>query len=76
MSSEAVTDILEEVVPVRTRGKETNHFHMVSGCNEVDGTEYENVSITRSTHNCLPLKPQRESAMVNFKRDICKSQFK
>ena len=77
MSSEMVTDILEEVVPVATRGKETGDFHMVSGCNNFDVTEYENVSLTRSIHNCLPLTPQREMrATVTFKRDVCRSQPK
>jgi len=75
MRSETVTDILEEVVPVATRGQEKYQFHMVSGCNNIDGTEYENMSITRSTHNCLPLEPEREtSATVIFRRDICRSQ--
>lgn len=75
MSSEAVTDILEEMVPAGTRGKETTEFHMVSGCNNIDGTEYENVTVVRSTHNCLPLKLEREvRATVSFKRDVCRSQ--
>jgi hypothetical protein len=77
MSSETVTGILEEVVPVATRGKETRRVHSVSGCNEFDVTEYENLSIARSTHNCLPLKPERETrATVIFKRDICRTQSK
>jgi hypothetical protein len=77
MAAETVSDILDEVVPVATRGKKTSEFHMVSGCNAVDGTEYENAWITRSTHNCLPLKPEREvRATVIFKRDTCQSQTK
>ena len=77
MASETVTDVLDEVVPVATRGKKTGEFHMVSGCNVVDSTEYENVWITRSTHNCLPVKPEREvRATVIFKRDTCRSQSK
>jgi hypothetical protein len=77
MASETVTDILDEVVPLTTRGKKTGDFHMVSGCNAVDSTEYENVWITRSTHNCLPLKPEREvRATVIFKRATCPSQTK
>ena len=77
MASETVTEILDEVVPVGTRGKKTGEFHMVSGCNAVDLTEHENASIARSTHNCLPLKPEREvRATVIFKRDTCRSQSK
>jgi hypothetical protein len=75
MRSETVTEILEEVVPVAARGLEKYDFHMVSGCNNIDGTEYENMSITRSTNNCLPLKPEREvRAQVIFRRDVCRSQ--
>ena len=77
MSSETDSDILEEIAPIGTRGKETGQSHMVSGCNNIDGTEYENFWITRSTHNCLPLKPEREMrATVTFKRDICQSRTK
>lgn len=77
MSSEAVTEILEEVAPANMRGKETDKTITMSGCNEFQIVEYENVSIsiTRSTHNCLPLKPQREMrATLVFKRDICRKQ--
>jgi hypothetical protein len=77
MSSETVADILEEVVPVGTRGKKMGDLHTVSGCNEIELTQYEKVSITRSTHNCLPLKPEREMrATVTFKRVVCQSQSK
>jgi len=77
MSSESVTEILEEVVPSRMRGKETGKTVTASGCNEFQIVEYENVSIMRSTHNCLPLKPEREMrATIGFKRDICPKQTK
>jgi hypothetical protein len=76
MSSATVTEILDEVVPATARGKKLNEGYVNRGCNEIDFTEYENVSISRSTHNCLPLKPEREmSATVTFKRDVCRSQF-
>jgi hypothetical protein len=47
---------------------------MVGGCNEIDLTD-ENALIVRSTHNCLPLKPEREvRATVIFKmRHLSKS---
>jgi hypothetical protein len=77
MSSEAVTEILEEVVPSRMRGKETGKIVTASGCNEFQIVEYENMSIMRSTHNCLPLKPEREiRATIAFKREICPKQAK
>jgi len=77
MSPEAVTDILDEIVPAHSRGKETGKAITMSGCNEFQIIEYENVSIMRSTHNCLPLKPEREMrATIAFKRDICPKQSK
>lgn len=41
MSSEGVTEVLEEVAPVAMRGKQINAFLHVSGCNEARMTEYE-----------------------------------
>jgi hypothetical protein len=77
MSSEAVTEILEEIVPAHMRGKDSGKTFTVSGCNEFQIVEYENVVITRSTHNCLPLKPEREMrATIAFKRDMCPKQTK
>ncbi len=77
MSPEAVTEILEEVAPGSMRGKETSKTITMAGCNEFQIVEYENVTITRSSHNCLPLKPEREMrATVAFKRDICSKQNK
>lgn len=77
MSPEAVTEILEEVAPANVRGNETRKTITMAGCNKFQIVEYENTTITRSTHNCLPLKPEREMrATVAFKRDICSKQNK
>lgn len=77
MSPEVVTEILEEVAPANTRGKETGKMIQNAGCNEFQTVEYGNTTITRSTHNCLPLKLEREMrATVAFKRDICSKQNK
>lgn len=53
MSSDAVTEILEEIVPSNIRGKETGTSVSAMGCNESQIVEYEKVSIMRSTHNGL-----------------------
>jgi hypothetical protein len=45
MSSEAVTEVLEEIVPVAMRGKEINKMIHQSGCNVANMTDYENVFI-------------------------------
>lgn len=72
MSSEAVSEILEGIAPATERGKVDKAITM-SGCNAFQILEYENVSITRSTHNCLPLKPEQEiRATAVFKREACR----
>jgi len=77
MSSDAVTEVLEELVPLTSRGDVIRSILTKSGCNEIGTTDYLHVSITRATHNCLPLKPEREmQAMVIFKRDACQEQRK
>jgi len=77
LSPDKVTDILEEVIPLAARGKELNHVVANAGCNAISFIEYENVSITRAVHECVPLQPDREfSATVTFKRDICRNEFK
>jgi len=72
MSSEAVTDILQDIAPMSERGKEVLTT-TTSGCNRFQVFEYEKVTITRSTHNCLPLRPEREmGATIKFKREACR----
>jgi hypothetical protein len=72
MAPEAVTEVLEEVAPASMRGKETGKTITMAGCNEFQVIDYENITVTRSTRNCLPLKPEREMrATVAFKRDNC-----
>ena len=77
MSSDAVTEVLEEMVPLGSRGSQIRSLLTNSGCNQVRLTDYAHVSIMRSTHNCLPLKPEHEMrATITFKRDICRTQRK
>jgi hypothetical protein len=77
MSSDAVTEVLEEMVPLGSRGGQIRTLLTNSGCNQVRLTDYVHVSIMRSTHNCLPLKPEREMrATVTFKRGSCQTQRK
>jgi hypothetical protein len=71
MSSDVVTEILEELVPLTSRGSEVRSFTIVSGANRVHIVDYENdLSMARSTHDCSRLKPNcEEQATVTFKRD-------
>ena len=72
MSSQGVSEVLEEVAPIAMRGEEINAGVLVSGCNEARVTEYENVRIMRSTHTCDAASHDQEvRTAVTFKRDIC-----
>jgi hypothetical protein len=72
MSSEAVSEVLEEIAPVAMRGKEIGTGGFQSGCNVARITEYENVSIMRSTHTCDPSSPDQDiRTAITFKRNIC-----
>jgi hypothetical protein len=72
MSSESVSEVLEEVAPVAMRGKQLNEGSFQSGCNVGRFTEYENVGIMRATHECDPTSQDRDaSTSINFKRDVC-----
>ena len=53
MSSEEVSKIVEEIAPEEVRGKELGRIITNGGCNQFTIVEYDNVVITRSTHNCL-----------------------
>lgn len=43
MSSDGVSEVLEDVAPVAMRGKEVNAAITVSGCNQFRLTDYESV---------------------------------
>jgi hypothetical protein len=77
MSSEGVSEILEEVAPVAMRGKEVNGHITESGCNQFRLTDYESVSIMRSTHTCDPSSRDQDiRTTITFKRDACPKQSK
>lgn len=72
MSSEGVSEVLEEVAPVAMRGKEISDGSFQSGCNVARITDYENVSIMRSTHTCDPSsRDQDVRTAITFKRETC-----
>ena len=71
MSSEVVSEVLEEVAPVAMRGKEMSAGSFQSGCNVARVTEYENVSIMRSTHTCDPSSHDQDvRTAITFKRRL------
>lgn len=72
MMPELVTDIIDELVPVRERGKAGLKIREYAGCNELSVEEFEYVTISRASHECLPLQPGREfPATVTFKKSEC-----
>ena len=72
MSSEGVSEVLEEVAPVIMRGKEINTVFFVSGCNEARTMDYEKVSIMRTTHTCDPSSHDQDvRTTITFKRENC-----
>ena len=77
MSSEGVSEVLEEVAPVAMRGKEIQTFLTQSGCNQSRLTDYENVSIMRSTHTCDTSSHDQDiRTAITFKREVCAKQNK
>jgi len=72
MSSEGVSQVLEEFIPVASRGKHISNGSFQSGCGVGFLSEYENVSIMRSSYECDRSRPDRDvSTSIIFKRDIC-----
>jgi hypothetical protein len=72
MSSASVSEILEEILPGVERGKHINRIVNMSGCNEAEILDYENVSIMRSKHTCDPLSQNQDvRTTIRFKREAC-----
>jgi hypothetical protein len=72
MSSEEVAEILEEIVPRATRGKEISNGGFQASCGAVNVNEFENVLIVRGESACTATNLVRDtSTQIVFKRDIC-----
>jgi hypothetical protein len=77
MSSDGVSEVLEEIAPTAMRGNQILSLIRVSGCNEARITDYENMSVTRSKHTCDPSSPDQDvRTTIMFKQDICPKQTK
>jgi hypothetical protein len=79
MSSDGVSDVLEEIAPIATRGREVFTAISETGRNESRFAEYENVTIIRSKDTGAPSSHDQDvRTTITFKRDICpkmQSQF-
>lgn len=72
MSSDTVTEILEGIVPVSTRGMSILSTIDSMGCSESRRTEYLDMAITRVRNNCpSPTAGHELRATIAFKRGIC-----
>ena len=72
MEPEAVSEIIDELVPPASRGRSIDSILESMGCAKGHIEEYENVWIARHSDECVPLKREREStATVVFKRQSC-----
>lgn len=72
MSSDTVTEILEEIAPADTRG--TSVLSMISdtGCAESQTTQYQAVTINLIRNTCIPPAPEHEvRATITYNRDVC-----
>jgi len=77
MSVEGVTKVLDDVVPTSMRGLRLGNLVMQMGRNKQELIQYENLTISRSTDEGVPVRDEREiRATVIFKRDVCRTQSK
>src|SRR5712664_3687246 len=73
MSSDTVTEILEEIVPVNIRGMSISSSISSMGCAESRRTQYQGLTIDRVRNKCLSPTPEHDvRATVTYKRDICR----
>jgi hypothetical protein len=72
MSSEVVSDIMEEVAPVANRGAVIRRDSYESSCAGAYVTDYENVTIKRGFAECEMSNPEHDSGtQIFFKRAAC-----
>jgi hypothetical protein len=72
MSSEGVSEILQEVAPVAMRGNVISRGSFLESCAVSYVTDYENVSIMRGMSECKSSSPDHDSrTQIIFKRDAC-----
>jgi hypothetical protein len=73
MSSETVDEILEENVPVATRGMSISSSIDSMPCAEKRRTQYQGLTIDRIRNICMSETPEHEvRAEVTFNRDVCR----
>jgi hypothetical protein len=74
MSSQGVSDVLQELLPVATRGRQIDSTTVDIESKTLLKTDYENVSIRRfcSSQSCVSSKENQDlSTLIVFKRGTC-----
>lgn len=69
MRPEVVTEILDEVLPQSDRGIQLRRTVTKSGCTNFEIIDYENATITRTTHTCDLPNPEIEGAATVTRRN-------
>jgi hypothetical protein len=73
MSSDTVTEILEEIAPVKLRGMSITSSIESMGCAESRKTQYLELAIERVRNNSLSSTPENDvRATIEYRRDICR----
>jgi hypothetical protein len=71
---EAMTEVIDEVLPEADRGKLLLGVVTTSGCNDLETDDYENVTIHRFRHRCrLPNSEIEGTATVTSKNTSCRA---
>jgi hypothetical protein len=71
MPTDAVSHLLDELVPMFERGEPMLSV-TTSGCNKFAMSDYSEVTIMRSQHNCQPGSPDRDMRVsITFKNRAC-----
>ena len=74
MPSQGVSDVLQELLPVATRGKQINSNTLELDAGALLNTDYENVSIRRfcSSPSCVSSNEKQDlRTLIVFKRSTC-----
>jgi hypothetical protein len=77
MLSDTVTEILEEVAPVASRGVPLGTQTESMGCAGGQTTDYLDMKIYRQRNDCTSPNPEHDvRATITYKRDICRAPQK
>ena len=71
--SSVVDKLVDQLVPPRERKGKPRLMAQQSGCASAISEQYDNVSITRGTNDCAPVKEKVQSLTIQWARPDCVS---